>query len=141
MSNKEILKWYVHGVAPCSRKQECFNQSARQRLEDGQFLFEGRRNTGAVGYLAGYAVECMLKAMILSALPARKRKMMLDSFRGQQAHDYEWLKAKYWECQGLTVPRARSNAISFWRELLGHRVAIQVGKCASEAGATFFARG
>ena len=73
-------------------------------MEDGQFLFEGRRNTGAV-YLAGYAVECMLKAMILSALPARKRKMMLDSFRGQQAHDYEWLKAKYRECQGLTVPR------------------------------------
>jgi HEPN domain-containing protein len=89
---------------PYASEARSFFQSAKQRLEDGQFLFNGGRNTGAV-YLAGYAVECILKALILSALPAKARTQMLLSFRGQKAHDYEWLILKYRESKGAALPR------------------------------------
>jgi len=41
---------------------------AKQRFDDALLLLEMGRTTAAV-YLAGYSVECMLKALILSAVP------------------------------------------------------------------------
>src|SRR5438309_725634 len=37
-----------------------FKQVAQARLEDGAVLLEQRREAGAI-YLAGYAIECLLK--------------------------------------------------------------------------------
>ena len=71
-----------------------FYQSAKQRFEDAEFLLDAERTTGAI-YLAGYSVECMLKSLILSSAPGRKRMALLASFRGSKAHDYEWLKKQY----------------------------------------------
>jgi len=52
---------------PRSPEARLFYQAAKQRFEDALFLLAGRR-TAAV-YLAGYAVECMLKTLILSRAP------------------------------------------------------------------------
>lgn len=46
-------------------------------------------------YLAGYPVECMLKALALSSQPARKHAKIIKEFRGRVAHDYEWIKRSY----------------------------------------------
>jgi hypothetical protein len=82
-----------------------FYQSAKQRFDDAEFLLMSLRTTGAV-YLAGYGIECMLKALILEATPAGGRDEILASFRGARAHDYDWLKAKYQGQGGPSFPAA-----------------------------------
>ena len=85
-----------------------FYQASRQRLEDANFLLREDRTTGAV-YLAGYSVECMLKALILSMVPETKQEDIAGSFRGAIAHSYDWLKAKYLEKGGPSLPAAISK--------------------------------
>jgi hypothetical protein len=81
-----------------------FYQAAFQRFEDAQFLLQEGRTTGAV-YLAGYGVECMLKALILSRVARRvDRAEVLASFRGAKAHDFDWLKMQYLENGGSAYP-------------------------------------
>jgi hypothetical protein len=70
-----------------------FSDVAKHRYEDAQFLL-GYRNTAAI-YLAGYAVECILKALWLSRVPARGRAKLVESFSVARAHNLEWLKAQY----------------------------------------------
>ena len=100
-----------------------FYQSAKQRFEDAEFLLEAERTTGAI-FLAGYSVECMLKALILSVVPPDRRSEMLDSFRGARAHDYDWLKAKYFENGGPPFPSSVSKSFSLvdtWRTDLRYK--------------------
>jgi HEPN domain-containing protein len=85
-----------------------FYQSAKQRFEDAQFLLEAERTTGAV-YLAGYSVECMLKALILSITPAGERGEEVGSFRGAKAHDFDWLKMRYFAKGGPSFPSSVSK--------------------------------
>lgn len=67
-------------------------RAAFRRFEAAQFLFDkGSFTTDAV-YLAGYAIECMLKALILSNEPARRNSQTLATFRGSHAHVFDWLK-------------------------------------------------
>lgn len=43
-------------------------------------------------YLAGYAGECILKAVILASTPASKRAVLVDEeFRGRRGHDISHL--------------------------------------------------
>ena len=63
----------------------------------------GQMTTGAV-YLAGYGVECILKALILNLLTEAKQKKMLESFRGSKAHDFKWLRAQYFLGGGARFP-------------------------------------
>ena len=42
-----------------------FHRAAARRFEEAQFLLTRGNYTTAAVYLAGYAVECMLKALIL----------------------------------------------------------------------------
>jgi len=60
-------------------------------LEEAQFLLANQYTTAAV-YLAGYAVECALKALILSSEPASRHEETLLTFRGSKAHDFNWLR-------------------------------------------------
>ena len=87
-------------------------QAAKQRCGDARFLLEAER-TGYAIYLAGYCVECILKALILSMVPQGKRTELLGSFRGSKAHDFDWLKTRYFENGGPQFPKAVSKAFSF----------------------------
>lgn len=82
-----------------------------QRLEDAGILLQLDRTTGAV-YLAGYAVECMLKALALNQCPPSKRGRLNESFRGAKAHNFEWLGTRYLELGGSTFPSAIAKAFS-----------------------------
>lgn len=46
-------------------------------------------------YLAGYGIECSLKALVLARTPTAERQQTYDKeFRGSFAHDFEWLHNK-----------------------------------------------
>ena len=89
---------------PTSKDARLFYRCALQRNEEAEVLFREDYNTGAV-YLAGYGIECMLKALILSAVPPTVRPDILKSFRGGKAHDFEWLRDLYLVSGGARFPR------------------------------------
>jgi len=75
---------------PASSNSRLFYRVANQRFEDAEFLLGVERTTAAV-YLAGYSVECILKALILAIVPRTQEADILAMFRGARAHDYDWL--------------------------------------------------
>jgi hypothetical protein len=88
---------------PSSAQARRFYRAAKQRFDDALLLLEMERTTAAV-YLAGYSVECMLKALILSAVSRGQEMETLGMFRGARAHDYEWLLHLYTEKGGARIP-------------------------------------
>jgi len=88
---------------PSSAHARRFYRAAKQRFDDALLLLEMERTTAAI-YLAGYSVECMLKALILYAVPQVQAAELLGMFRGARAHDYEWLLHLYVEKGGARMP-------------------------------------
>ena len=88
---------------PRSVEARQYYRCALQRFEDAEVLLRAAHTTGAV-YLAGYAIECMLKALILDSLAPATRAAMLGKFRGARAHDYEWLRGQYVLNRGARPP-------------------------------------
>lgn len=88
---------------PSSANARLFYRAAKQRFEDAEFLLDVDRTTAAV-YLAGYSVECMLKALMLSVVPRAQEAETLALFRGARAHEYDWLMRLYAERGGPGLP-------------------------------------
>jgi hypothetical protein len=88
---------------PRSPLARSFYRAAQERFDDAELLLDLRRTTGAV-YLAGYGVECMLKALILDATPEARQETVLDQFRGARAHSYDWLLVFYARLGGAQMP-------------------------------------
>ncbi|SRR5437899_10422035 len=66
-------------------------RAAKQRFTTAEFLLSNRYNLDAM-YLAGYAVECTLKALILEITPTVERFEMLKKISsGQKMHSSEVL--------------------------------------------------
>jgi hypothetical protein len=89
---------------PLAREARRFYQAALQRMDDARHLMEGNRTTGAV-YLAGYAVECMFKALLLSVAPTQRHLAILQQFRGGRGHDLLWLRTAYLNSGGPPPPK------------------------------------
>jgi hypothetical protein len=53
----------------------------------------------------------MLKALILVREPAAHHKATLATFRGQSAHDFEWLRAQLAR-RGVVIDKAASKALA-----------------------------
>ncbi len=70
-----------------------FQRAAEQRLATAAFLLAHGYRLDAV-YLAGYAVECALKVLILRWTPQRELAVMLERLTevGAKGHDFEYLK-------------------------------------------------
>jgi len=73
-----------------SQEVRLFWRAALARQEEAGFLFENEFYTAAI-YLAGYAVECALKALLLCNEPISKHEGVLRSFHGGRGHDFLWL--------------------------------------------------
>jgi HEPN domain-containing protein len=71
-----------------------FWRAALHRFEEAEFLLKNGYATAAV-YLAGYAVECGLKALLLRETPTRRQEVLLEGFRGRQGHDLDGLRRRY----------------------------------------------
>ena len=67
-------------------------------------------------YLTGYAIECILKAMLLVHTPAGERPEILATFRGAVAHNIEWLRDRLVQRIGrLPVSQNRQvSLVSSW---------------------------
>lgn len=100
---------------PQSRSSRLFYRAAQERFEDAELLFKLNRTTAAV-YLAGYSVECMIKSLILSAVPLSQEHVILAMFRGRLAHDYEWLMRLYRQQSGRTIPQNINRHLARVRE-------------------------
>ena len=89
-------------ATPGSQEARRFIRVAKQRFDDAKFLLD-YRNTASI-YLAGYAVECTLKALLLSTVSLSRTPTVLDSFRDERGHNFEWLKAQYIKRGGAIFP-------------------------------------
>jgi len=89
---------------PRSKEARLFYRAAVQRFEDADVLRSQGRNTGAV-YLAGYAVECNLKALVLAHVSSRLKEQILSEFHGNRAHNLDWLNFMCREKARLVIPR------------------------------------
>jgi hypothetical protein len=87
--------------APEARR---FYRAAKQRFAEAEVLLRAEMEIGAV-YLAGYTVECFLKALLLEGTPASLRKRLLAKFRGSRAHDITWLRDLYRRNIRGNIPR------------------------------------
>lgn len=76
-----------------------FYRAAYQRFAEVQFLLERSNFTTASVYLAGYGVECILKALLLY-VPSSKHAATFKTFRTAAAHDFEWLKERLAQHRG-----------------------------------------
>lgn len=85
---------------------------AYQRLQEAEVLFTAGFYIGSV-YLAGYAVECMLKTLILNSLPEKRHEKAEAQFRGQRAHRYEWLRSRYAQAHAPGLPAVISKSLVF----------------------------
>lgn len=97
---------------PVSVEARRFYRAALQRLDDARILQKAEHTTGAV-YLAGYGIECILKALVLNGLPEVRHKEMLRSFRGSKAHDFEWLRSQYYQIGGARFPSGITRSFTF----------------------------
>lgn len=97
---------------PTAQEARPFYRAGKQRFEDARLLLDrAERTTGAI-YLAGYGVECLLKALVLSVIPPDQRNRMVADFRGARAHDFDWLKAQYSRHGGPSFPSEISKAFA-----------------------------
>lgn len=81
-------------AVPRSSDARLFYRCAFQRMEEAELLRQHKYHTAAV-YLAGYGVECILKALILTSVPARARPGVLRTFHGRRGHELECLRQQY----------------------------------------------
>jgi HEPN domain-containing protein len=122
---------------PKDKSARQFYRAGQQRWEDARFLLEAGRALGAV-YLAGYCVECLLKALILSQVPAADRGDILKQFRGAKAHEYQWLQDRYYSLGGARFPPAVVQAfepVAVW----GTELRYKPGTLREEDAREFFA--
>jgi HEPN domain-containing protein len=87
-------------------------------------------------YLAGYGVECGLKALLIARSP-RSRRSTIErrAFRGRAGHDYENLRALL-QRQGVTFPLPIARlfrSVSTWTTDLRY----EVGRGSSEDAQAF----
>jgi HEPN domain-containing protein len=70
-----------------------FQRAAAQRLTAANLLLKNGFNLETT-YLAGYAVECSLKALILRRSPRGRHTEMMEKLTkvGAKGHDFEYLK-------------------------------------------------
>jgi HEPN domain-containing protein len=89
-----------------------FYKVAVQMSDHAEFLLEGGRPWVAI-YLAGYAVECILKAYILDKTPSGDHKNVISVFKkAGHGHDFDWLKEQYSNAGGPPFPPAIEEQFS-----------------------------
>jgi len=89
-----------------------YYRCAFQRFDEAKILRKAEQTTIGSVYLAGYGIECVLKALILNALTPAKEVEMFRSFRGNKAHDFEWLREQYLRTGGGRFPPAITRSFT-----------------------------
>jgi HEPN domain-containing protein len=91
-----------------------FQKAALQRLTTAEFLLNNGYNLDAV-YLAGYTIECSLKALILKMTPVSVRSAKLKSISsGSRMHNPEILKNELKQLNKLIPVRLTAKFRRFY---------------------------
>jgi len=107
-------------LAECTR---FFLSAANHRLNEASWIIENSSFTTAGVYLAGYAVECSLKAVLLSCTPKRQHADVKRSFRTKTAHDYDWLRRQLLR-KSVVIPKLvirNLGTVQFWNTALRYQ--------------------
>ncbi len=113
-------------MARLAKEPRRFFRAAEQRLQEVQFLLRHDYTTASV-YLAGYAVECILKALILASEPETRHAETMKSFRGVHGHDFDWLRKQLLQ-RRVSLPATITTAltdVSRWTTNLRYDPTIQ----------------
>lgn len=100
---------------PDARK---YYRVAMQRLEEAELILHKLERPAAAQYLAGYSVECILKALLLMVTPERKRSAMVallhkdDKKENRYGHNIRGLRAGLLE-RGVSIPRDVSSGLMY----------------------------
>lgn len=85
------------GVPKRDKDARKFARVAKQRLEEAQVIHENLRLWAAAQYLGGYAVECILKALVLVTTPSNKRQpsgeKTVNWLKREFGHDLDKLRS------------------------------------------------
>ncbi|MGE0607365.1 MAG: HEPN domain-containing protein [Pirellulales bacterium] len=113
-----------------------FERIAGQRLTAAGLLLQHHFFLESV-YLAGYSVECAMKALILRRTPGSKHETMMDRLTkvGAKGHDFEYLKKLLKDCR-CSFPSSvaeKLQVVTWWSTDLRY----QVGTVAPADAQTF----
>jgi HEPN domain-containing protein len=101
MAQESVLRRITQAEFDCNPR--AFRRAAVQRLEAARFLLDSEAFLDAV-YLAGYVVECALKALILERTPVSKRgEACRELTSGARAHNFDVLSGLL-KVKGCTIP-------------------------------------
>ena len=100
-------------AVPQSKEARRYYRVALQRLEDGRLLFDRLQRFPAAIYLAGYAVECILKALILSNTPLPRQQEVVQGFREPRGHNILNLFEHLRQRGAAAVPSAIANDLAY----------------------------
>src|SRR5207248_3240882 len=92
---------------------------AKQRLDEAKLILEGLKLAAAAEYLAGYAVECILKALLVALVPESELpqnwKGIVEWLKEDVGHDLKKLREEIRE-RGLSLPKAEIASLDFIAE-------------------------
>ena len=77
---------------PADPDARLFWRVAHQRYADARQIHERLDRYTAATYLGGYAVECIMKTLIISRTPPAERSAVVAGFRGSIAHNFDHLR-------------------------------------------------
>ena len=106
-----------------------FRLAAGQRLEAALFLLRDSAHYRDAIYLAGYSIECAVKALILQRTPKNSFAEMFDALtHGKKAHDFEYLKGILVRAPiNLTIPGDVTEQLmvaNYWTTSIRYEVAL-----------------
>ncbi|HZL35596.1 MAG TPA: hypothetical protein VFC78_09830 [Tepidisphaeraceae bacterium] len=88
---------------PSDHDARKYYRVAKQRLVEAELILEKLDRPAAAIYIGGYAVECILKALILVLTPARSRADALRSLKTDYGHSLLRLRDGIRRC-GAIIP-------------------------------------
>jgi HEPN domain-containing protein len=100
-----------------------FLRAAKQRLTSAELLLKADMGLDST-YLARYAVECSLKALLLARTPKRSWPSVEAVFQGRGGHNLERLKARLQQ-RGVSFDRnivQSLRVVSTWNTDLRYEV-------------------
>ena len=70
-----------------------YYRAGKQRLSEAELILEKVELPAAAVYLAGYGVECLLKALLVERTPAGDRPALIVALKGHFGHSLIRLRA------------------------------------------------
>src|SRR5260370_32384367 len=89
-----------------------FQRAAAQRLRAAELLFDHNFHLESI-YIAGYVVECALKALILKRTPQNRYRTVWKQITevGSKGHDFEYLRGFLFSPDRSRRPRIASPLV------------------------------